>query len=674
MKLKKIVLAILLTLTFLYSLASAGEPNGSPAQPAALTEEDRIESAADEKYLFPAIPPEVHFSGGYRFVSSGGAATADEYEYLHNSILFGGDVRYFSFPHRFHLNFDIENGKSYYGDISYAYEDMVIFRGINRTLYHNLDKYRLYDDNPANSDYRVAERDSDNNYGVKVGMNNIFVRFKTHDFPFHVYVEGGLIDRRGSQQQISYLNGSSSPRTGYRTSLPRDIDFQTKTLTVGANSHLGPVEIDISHGEKRFTVSGDSVMYDSYAAVTSGNPPVTLREGGVYPHNLIPEIKSSSNTIKFHTSFTGGIVASATFSKIERENQDSGARASLLIGAGDLSWTASPRLAFFLKYRYRDTDVLNPDQVRITDRVNTLNSYLYPAKDSISSVTNAVTGIVRYRLLSGIVIKGEYTYEDIHRSEVDGWGSAVAAAAYKFPESTTKSTESLSADLRLIKGLNLKLKYTHKNIDNPAYNVEPDTSDEGKISVSWVPSPRISTMLSYGITKEKRTNLEGLSTEADDRKVLRDRLFGSVTFLLLRDLSLTTSYSYMHNKIEQDIAVGAITDSMVPNKIFAHTYGIDLNYTPLHNFSLGTGVSHTLSSGTFFPSSSALLNPSIGVLSELRAKETVVHASGEYRFKRGFSFGIQYKYTRLDDVIDNKYDDVTDGKVHVVFLTVSKKW
>ncbi len=55
-------------------------------------------------------------------------------------------------------------------------------------------------------------------------------------------------------------------------------------------------------------------------------------------HNLIPELKSSTNTLKLHTSYTGGLVASATLSQTDKENRDSGAKADYLFAAGDVTW------------------------------------------------------------------------------------------------------------------------------------------------------------------------------------------------------------------------------------------------------------------------------------------------------------------------------------------------
>ncbi len=40
---------------------------------------------------------------------------------------------------------------------------------------------------------------------------------------------------------------------------------------------------------------------------------------------------------------------------------------------------------------------------------------------------------------------------------------------------------------------------------------------------------------------------------ADNRKVNNDRIIGTVSYALLRNLSVTASYAYMHDKVRQDI-------------------------------------------------------------------------------------------------------------------------
>lgn len=629
------------------------------------------EAAPAEVYTFPVIEPEASLFVGYRFVDLKGDARADEFEYLHDSVALGGELRFFSFPHRFHLDLEIKNRKDYFGDLSYAYKDIFLFRGINRTLFHNLENITLT--GVAAPSPGITIMDSGAVYGVKVGISTAFMRFKTPDFPFHVYIDGSLIERDGVQQLRS-LSGSGYFNDIVRSSQSRDLDWHTKNFTAGANSHVGPVEIDISHSEKRFDVGGNNVFFDPYSAAVHGT--TIIREAGTFPHNQISELKGSSNTLKLHTSYTGGLVASATFSKIDRENRDSGTKADYFIGAGDVTWMPVTKLTFFLKYRHKETDIDNPGSVTITDISNPANTSTFLVRPSISSVTDTISGIVRYRPLPGLTLRAEYSYDDIRRSNAEEW---------ELPGSTQRNTASLSANVRIMKGLHFKGKYTHKELDDPAYNNEPDRSDEGRFSLSWAPIPKINVLLSYIIAGEKRDELrfvepDGAVTTAHDRDVNRDVLMGSVTFLIVKDLSATASYSYIHNRTQQDIefhdlAGGVHIDPSVPYRETAHNYAFDVRYVPKDSVTLGAGVSHTRSSGAFSPADPGLLQPvSVSSFSELKLRETVYSVSGEYRFKNGFGAGIQYKYSDFDDVLDSPGDDVNDGRAHIIYLALSKRW
>jgi len=434
----------------------------------------------------------------------------------------------------------------------------------------------------------------------------------------------------------------------------------------------------LSHGEKRFDPNGQSALYDTYTPV--GDPLGATRVGGVYAHNLVPELKGSSNTLKLHTSYTGGIVAAATLSKIDRENRDSNAKADYFIGAGDLTWTISPRAALFVKYRHReadmDTPTLDPIDSVCSPANNITNDYTCAIRPAISSTTDTVSGTIRYRPLTGLTLWGEYEFVKIRRENADEW---------KLPDSTQKDTASLSASLRLRRNLSIKAKYIHKDIDDPAYNIEPDHSDEGRISVSWIPFSRLNTMVSYSAAREKRHDLRFVEadesiTTGENRKQDRDMLLGTVTFVLLKDLSATASYAYIHHKTQQDIEYhdtegGAHIDPYVPDKNMSHTYAITVGYVPEKSVTLSGGVVHTISSGAFYPSSPALLEPlSVASFTDLKIRETAYTVSGEYRFKGGFAAGLQYRYSNLDDVLDNPNDDIKDGNAHIVLLSLTKKW
>jgi hypothetical protein len=55
-------------------------------------------------------------------------------------------------------------------------------------------------------------------------------------------------------------------------------------------------------------------------------------------------------------------------------------------------------------------------------------------------------------------------------------------------------------------------------------------------------------------------------------------------------------------------------------------------------------------------------------------KETVLTTGGEYHFRGGFTVGMHYKYSMVNDVLNNPDDDVKDCKAHILYATVSKKW
>lgn len=630
--------------------------------------------AQDEEvheYLFPEIGPRVSLTTGYSLIDLKGPARADEYEYLHYSPYLSGESVYFFFPHRLNLDLEFKNKKDYYGDLSYSFKDLIFFRSISRSIFHNLENLTPFAIDLMTGLPSTDIRDSGEAYGIRTGIHNLYLRFKAPDYPFHIYLSGRIVDREGIRQQTG-LSGSGYFNNVLLSTRKRDIDWRFDEIILGTNSHLGPLEVDFSHGESRFDVRGDEIFYDRFTS--SGFPPQTLRNEGIFPHNLIPEIKGSSNTIKFHSSYTGGIVASATLSRIEKENKESGAKVDYFVGSGEVMWMPVPRLAFFIKYRHRERDMDIPSSASITDISNPTNSYSYVLKDAISSTSDALSGIVRYRPVNGLTLRAEYTFDEIKRDFADLWG---------LPQSTEKGNLTLSADMRVHRTVSIKARYSHKETDNPAYNYEPERADEGRISLTWIPLHRVNLFLGYDISREKRDDIYFRNTNSSGRRdVKKDRITGNFTLLIIDNLSMTASYYYIHNRTIQDITIrestppyGPLKDTMVPYKDLARSYGIDMTYEPKNHITVSGGVNYTLSRGIFYPSITELTETqSISDLTELRVNEIVYNLNGEYRLKNGISLGLKYRYTTVRDVIDNPNDDLSDGRAHIILLTLTKKW
>lgn len=597
-----------------------------------------------------------------------GSRQVVEYEFPHDSITLDGKIRLINLPQRMHFDLSIKNQKDYYGDLSYAYKDILLFRGRNNTMYHNLENIKLIDLDVSTSSPGVAIKDASKDYGIKTGLSNFLLRLKTPDFPFHLYVDGTLIKKDGTQQQ-RFMGGAAYFNEQVRASRSRNIDWTTENIVIGTNSHLGPIEIEFSHGEKRFYAKGDDILYDSYSGSGFGT---VFRKPGIYPHNLIPDQKGSSNIFKIHTSYTGRLVASATFSKVERENLYSDARADYFRGYGEVTWMPVERLAFFLNYQYMDRDIDNPDTVTISDLSDPSNTYTYDVRPSVSSISKKFSGTARYRAFKGLTLRIKFSHDNILRKDAEEWA---------LPQKTVANTISIIADLRLRKNLKLKTNYIHKSIDNPSTNIEPDSSDEGRVSVTWTPLHWINTFLSYSLKVGEREGLHFLDTEdADNRHVRQHRFLGSVTMLPFKDLSFTVSYFYLSDSITQDIEyhdpVGIPhIDTFVPYKNNAHNYAADIRYIPFEKIELNVGVNHTRSKGRFHPDDINLTEPvSIASFSELKNKGAVYYIFGEYALGKALSLGFQYRYSRIDDMLDNPHDDVEDGRAHILLLTFSKEW
>jgi predicted porin len=615
------------------------------------TEEEITAEYVYEEVKIPKIEPAVKLKAGYGIVDEEGSGKAGEFNYLHSSLMGSFKLTAYPLPHRIELEYEGLNLKDFYSDIAYAYKDIFLSRLISTGLYHNLDHY-IYPASGGGITYNDENPEAE--YGVSVNMHSLFLRFKTPDFPFHLYLDGRLYDKEGSKQQ-RFLSGYFGNIN--MVSETRDIDFNSKEFTIGTNSHLGPIEIDLSHYERKFDVNGDSVLYDYFPAAAG-------RAEDTYPHNLIPEIRESSNTIKIHTSYTGQIVASATLNKGERKNEYSDAKVDYLNAVGELTWMPQHNIAVFLKYRHFDHDIDNPDTVSISGLTDPLNhTYTYAVRPSLSTERDVLSTTLRYRPMNNLTLRAEYSWEEIDRENSDEWN---------LPDKTNKNTFMLSATAKPLKKLNLKAMYTYKEIDDPAYNYEPDTSNQLRLTATWNTTPELTLFGTYRLAREKGNN---------ERSADRDMIMGNVTYMILKDLSLTTGYAYFRNKVKQDIrytemamgpppVISSIEDRGVPYKDTANNFYIALGYIK-ERFNLNGHIGYTISEGEFSPNSTEALQPdSIASFSELKVYETEVSIWGEYEVAKSWWAGLRYEYNDFDDRIDDSYD----GKAHMTFITISKRW
>jgi hypothetical protein len=603
--------------------------------------------------------PGTDFEGrigvGYRWITQNGNPIAGEYDFIKSSPTGALDLEYDPLPHRFVLESNFLNNKDYFGEMDYAYKDVVLFDAYARDLFHNLSHYNF---GPASTDPKVSFTDKNPGaeYNIENQMRRAFIRFKTPDFPFHLYAEVVTVDREGTVQQrfLREFTGNLD-----KVSESRDIDWNTQQVRVGANSHLGPVEVDYSHMEKKFEVIANQELFDVY-------PPSTV----LVPHNLTPDLKSSSDTVKLHTSYSGRLVLAGTYTNGDKKNEDSGAKVNFWNSAGDITYMPVAGVIMAVKYRHYNIDATNPDTV---NNVTPSGTTVVNVRDAISSSRDVVTGTLRYRATDRLTLKGEYAADSTDRAN--------AEAFWDVPEKTTKGTAKLGLTYRVMNKVTLRGDYSRTKVDNPAYDTDPDKSQSARASLTWTPTPRFNTLLSYSAVRETR-DLLGAPLGGGSREAARDQGLASFTLLVGDRSSITISYAYFKNKVDQTVTLWdgtlppptttLVLEPGVPYDDVAHVGSIVLAVAPVDGVNLTASGSRSYSRGNFILTGAGSVTNVAGIaeLSDMKVIDSTYAAGIEMQYNRYVGGELRYQYRRYDDQLDN----TQDGTVKTTLATLSMKW
>ncbi len=592
---------------------------------------------------------EVEAILGYWSVTNGGNPRVARYDYLKSSVAGGLSVEWDPLPHRFLFESSALNRKDYFGLMDYAYRDVVVFNVYGRGLYHNLNHVSLGLDDPLTASPGFVDRNPGAEYAVENKLRGAFLRLKTPDFPLHFYVDAQTYDRAGTIQQRFMLD----PGSINKVSQSREIDWSTREVKLGINSHLGPIEADLSHTEKTFSSRKDKALYDTIPATTV-----------LFPHNLTPELSTSTDTVKVHTTYSGRFVAAGTYSSGDKKNEDSGARAEFKNLAGDLTYTPIQYLVFVLKYRQYDLQTDNP---ATTTAPTVIGTAVYTVRDSLSSTRDLLTGQVKYRMTPRLTFKAEYSIDTTERDKFLGnWNVA---------RSTTKTTSKAGLIYRLTNNFSLRTDYSAARIVNPAYASDADSIDTLKASATWRPFKWLSALVSYGGIREERSTISA-PLAGGSRKTDRDQTLGSLTFLVGKRSSVTASYAQYQNKNKETL-----------------TYQMSAPYPPLvtedgvliatDSQIASLAVTHALSDGLHlsaeasrcrskdkFRNAASVTNTQNDVLADTSIIEEVLTAGMEMQLARNLKSELRYQYRNFDD----QTDKTQNGWVKTVLATLSLKW
>lgn len=604
--------------------------------------------------------PEGSYYFGYRWASDDEIPKAIEYQYPHSSMTFGIDALAADLPHRYHLNAEFLNKKDFYGDTGYAYSDLVLFQDVFVGLRHNFGHfdYQLPAVPPA---IRYDDRNAEDKYFVDYFNNMLSLRLKAPDFPFHAFFQNRYVARDGAVEERFMLGDFTNL---VKTSATRDIDWNSSETTIGANSHLGPVEIEYAHNFSQFDPGKDNVLYDYYPqSFVFGRP------ADVYPHNVTPETESSGNHLRLHSSYTGQIVASASLCNLYQTNNYSNAESTTWRGTFDLRWLPDPVLGLFFKYRHKDMDTDNPDYVSLSGLTST---NFYQVRKSLSYSKDAFSLSSRYRPNTWLTLLGGYEFEHLERKDVDEWEV--------LPEEGNIHNLSLKAHGRPFSTLKLKALYDYTYNDNPSYNTDPDSSNQFRLAATYTPIPLVTLYADYAITVSEREDLRYLNSlpafvvEGGERDGRTDHFLASCSFLFTPKSTLTASWAYNRWKVEQDLLYataqgGIYGDDSVPYTDTSNTFSLAFQYLPRDDITVTADISHTISEGEYEPGNS-LNEPfgSITAFSYLETSETIFTLGLDRRFSHDWEIGLKL----YADIYDDKANDLEDGQFYTATLLVKR--
>lgn len=596
---------------------------------------------------------------GYSILSSEDSLKAAEFMYPHSAATFGLNLLSCPLPFRYHVNAEFLSSQDFYSDAGFAYKDLVLFRDILVGARHNLPHltYQFSRDigDPL-TDPIPLDRNPEDKYYTAFTSNLLSLRLKAPDFPLHAFVNQRHVEWDGTVQQ-RFLVGSYNNAEMFSQS--RDIDWRSNALTLGANSHLGPVELEYAYDQARFAPGGNNILYDNYPI--QGSMPA-----GLYPHNVVPETESSAHSLKLHSSYTGGIVTAATLSNLYQKNNYSLTESTTWKGAFDFSWIPAPRIGLFFKYRHKEVDMNTPDVVSLAGISN------QPVREGISYEKDVFSLSTRYKPLSILALFATYEFSHLEQKDIAEW--------FLLPGQTNIHSLNFTAQARPLNTLKVKASYEYKHYNQPTYNNLPDNSNKLRLTTTYTPSPWASIFLEYLLAVTERSSLlykdsSALLHEDGETDGRRDQFLASLSTQLSPKTSLTASWFYQRWSVEQDlayrsaIAPSRFIDAGVPYTDKANSFALSLQYLPQEDLTLTAGLSYTIAEGTTGYNDVVGSAPfSLSSFSAMKTAETGVSLAIAKRLSKDWEIGLR---SNLDLYNDKAYN-LLDGQVFTATCRIKR--
>jgi hypothetical protein len=655
-----------LALPALAEKADKGTPGAAPT-----TEDDFLrlwQKTSDEVQLmlhgFPELPPELNLELGFRYLEIEGAGRVREYGASKSFPVLDLHGSYYTLTQRMHAELRIDSPSDFDADVAYRFKNLFAFRGMVNGLRRNLDRFSLVD---LGADQRFTI--TDQTRAAQPTSDTIAVqaegRLFAPGYPAKLFVKAWVFKRK-RDADMRMLGGS-----GYFDALDRfDVSHRLETLQtrldVGANAHVGPVELEYAHVFDAFTRSSHVPKLAFTAGTLAGTDQLV---------DMVPAVTGSRDTIKLHTAATGRLVLAVTGGRESRENRETGASGTIWSGTATLRATPAERFTLGARYDVRASDWHLPATITVADSSLNLSAGPYTGVRPMSGVTQTLRTNATYRPSRLVSLLGEWSLEDKQRSNAEDWHVA---------KRTVRDTYGGRLMVRPSTAFELGAGYKYETVDSPAYNWDPTSSHRVTANLKVRPLAAVTASATYELVRHQRNNLQltipGTTVVDGAARITSHNVFATVT-VVAEQTSLSIAYGYQQfddrqTMIYQTFAfegAGFLADR-ADYASQAHLVALDLSHAVSESLSVGGRGSWSSSESHLDPSLSEALAPvSLGTFSSQLIVQTRVEVYTRYAI--GSSWGVrlsggfdQITYDR------SQYNPARDGKAYSVAASVQKSW
>lgn len=642
-------------------------------------EQDETESL-DVRDETPTVLAEPHhgvsLQSGYRWATSTGhPATASPYGRLKSGLTGAFSAASFTTDLKLTALGVFLNEDDYHSELSLDYGGLVRFHAESGALWHNLLREQV-----APGTVALLETDAGREYGVRSANTRVNSRIRLGNNPFHLNLGYRELKREGYEQLIF----SDYYRSGAGTIISEAsrVDRVTREGSVGMDAHLG--FFDLSYGFTLRDFSNEMPV----SRYNFANPADGALIAGVQAHDIIPDSRVSSHTIKLFTDLSGGLVGTMAYTLTQRENEGGhgdalpSRRPTDMIhnAAGDMSYTPFKEFSLALKYRHQEIIRDSPAMI-VSPFASAGTVEVRPSTDTVKdTVTISTTVRPSFKALYRLEYSAELDSRD------NAWNTASSAdPAAVHSDSRQTHTGKATFQWKPLNAIKLNATYSYAASDNMYYGTSFSGKHSGQFLVTYASKG------TWGITSNFLTQYEtgegsastvapaAVATYPLPRKSHASSTSTSFWFSPIERLIVTASYAYLVADIDQSILfTTVITD---PEPLLAsnyhsssHVYGIDAVYAVAEPLDVSVAFQRVHSKSRFDVPERTFnsgLYSTVGItdLTRLDSTETGISVRADWRIKPRFGCALDYGFRQYDSG-----NPVYDASVHMTMFSLKAQW